>query len=113
MYRSDSSESRTSVKRVHWIDEDEQIRLRLCQNFLDSVRALVDTVLKNEYPVDAGDYVHQSERLLNQLHTLMDTDEIEDVFQDLIRSLQNRDQYHLFKHRDTLEDLFSRTMSRF
>ena len=104
--RRDSIISRTSSKRVHWLD-DEEAKLNACHRFVEHLKLFVHSVI-NEYD-DRREEKHLDDcRIaLDELNALIDTYEIRETFAEMIELARRREKDSLLEQQVALENLLS------
>ncbi len=105
--RRDSLTSRSSShKRVHWFDDDEII-LNACHRFVEYLKLLVENILddKNE-----NNYLENCQLSLNELESLINYQQIQQAFKDIIKSIKRRDRNQLMELQTYIENLVSRNL---
>jgi hypothetical protein len=103
--RTDSVASRSSSgKRVHWIDDDESI-LNACHHFIEYLKLYVQNIDKND-----DNYLKNCQISLDELNSLVDCQQIQEAFDDIIQLAKTNDKDQLIQQQIYIENLISRTV---
>jgi hypothetical protein len=99
--------SRSSNKRVHWIDDDEMI-LNASHRFIEYLKLFVRNQIEDSHPND--DYLKQCQIFLNELDSLIDCQKIKTAFDDMIQLTKTSDKNRLHIQQIYIENLISHTI---
>ena len=72
VFRKDSIVSRTSSKRVHWLD-DEEAKLTACHQFVEHLKLLVHGVINEHDDQRQEKHLNNCRLALDELNALIDT----------------------------------------
>ncbi|CAF2631468.1 unnamed protein product [Rotaria sp. Silwood2] len=106
MTQMDSSISRSSGKRVHWVDDDE-IVLNLCHRFVEYLKLLVQNVIDD---TNEDIYLKYCQISLDELDSLIDCQHIKEAFEDIVELAKTRNKNQLLEQQTYIENLLSRTV---
>ena len=110
--RKDSIVSRTSSKRVHWLD-DEEAKLTACHRFVEHLKLLVHGVINEHDDQRQEKHLNNCRLALDELNALIDTYEIRERYADIIDLAQGREKDAVLEHQVSLENLLSGTVLSF
>ncbi|CAF3561731.1 unnamed protein product [Rotaria sp. Silwood1] len=104
--RTGSSISRSSGKRVHWIDDDEVI-LNLCHRFVEYLKLFVQNTIDDK---TEDTYLENCQISLDELDSLIDCQYIKEAFEDIIELAKTGNKNELLEQQTYIENLLSRTV---
>jgi hypothetical protein len=112
IHRIDSIGSRINGKHVHWIDDVNERKAYVCHRFLEYLQLFVDAILNNNKTKynEHEQYLKHCQRILNELNTLIDIQEIRRIFLHIIDLANKREYTQLVKQQRCIERLISRTI---
>ncbi|CAF1433471.1 unnamed protein product [Rotaria sordida] len=107
--QTNSSISRNSGKRVHWIDDDEII-LNLSHRFIEYLKLFVQNIIDNNNNNNEDKYLINCQISLDELDSLIDCQQIKEAFEDIIELTKTRNKNLLLEQQTYIENLLSRTV---
>jgi hypothetical protein len=106
---TDSITSRSSGKRVHWVDDDELI-LNACHRFIEYFKVFVQNVINEDEDQNEDVHLKNCQIALDELNSLIDCRRINEAFEYTIELVNKQDKIQLLEQQTLMENLISQTV---
>jgi hypothetical protein len=98
--------SRSNVKHVHWIDDDEDI-LNLCQYFVENLKLFVQNIINDKYEEI---YLKNCQFALDELQSFTDCSQLKQAFEYTIELANKYEKKQLLQQQTFIAHLISLTV---